>query len=124
MLRSTAKLEIWKTFQGSFIPSILYLKHIPTGLLVAYVAIGALLVGSIQWTGGKEKGTVLKRGDELGHFAYGGSTIVVVFPKELMEFDRDLVSNSKKPIETLVKVGDSIGKTPMKAVESLCCKIK
>jgi phosphatidylserine decarboxylase len=46
--------------------SILYLKHIPTGQEVAFVAIGALLVGSIQWTGGKEKGTVLKRGDELG----------------------------------------------------------
>jgi phosphatidylserine decarboxylase len=58
------------------------------------------------------------------YFAYGGSTIVVVFPKELIEcvaffvfrlqidfivlvsFDQDLVSNSEKPIETLVKVGD------------------
>ena len=57
------------------------------------------------------------------HFAYGGSTIVVVFPKELIKyavlssnlnsmliawvrFDGDLVSNSEKPIETLVKVGD------------------
>jgi len=46
--------------------SILYLKHIPSGRMVAYIAIGALLVGSIQWTGGKEKGTILKRGDELG----------------------------------------------------------
>ncbi|KAH9479481.1 Phosphatidylserine decarboxylase proenzyme 2 [Psilocybe cubensis] len=91
--------------------SILYLKHIPTGQLVAYVAVGALLVGSIQWTGGKEKGAVLKRGDELGYFAYGGSTIVIVFPKEIVEFDEDLVSNSQKPIETLVKVGYSIGKT-------------
>jgi phosphatidylserine decarboxylase len=48
------------------IRSILYLKHTPTGLPVAYVAIGALLVGSIRWTGGEVKGTVLKRGDELG----------------------------------------------------------
>lgn len=46
--------------------SILYLKHIPSGKMVAYVAIGALLVGSIKWTGGKEKGKELKRGDELG----------------------------------------------------------
>ena len=46
--------------------SILYLKHIPSGKTVAFVAIGALLVGSIIWTGGKEKGAKLKRGDELG----------------------------------------------------------
>ncbi|PPQ97431.1 hypothetical protein CVT26_006778 [Gymnopilus dilepis] len=90
--------------------SILYLKHIPSGKMVAFVAIGALLVGSIIWTGGKEKGAKLKRGDELGHFAYGGSTIAVVFPKEVMEFDEDLVVNSEKPIETLVRVGESIGK--------------
>jgi hypothetical protein len=60
------------------------------------------------------------------HFAYGGSTIVVVFPKGLVEcviliffgsypflcsmssisgrFDEDLVSNSQHPIETLLKV--------------------
>lgn len=92
--------------------SITYLKHRPTGQEVAFVAIGALLVGSIQWTGGKEKGTILKRGDELGYFAYGGSTIVVVFPKGLVEFDPDLVSNSQHPIETLLKVGYSIGRTP------------
>ncbi|KAF8967644.1 phosphatidylserine decarboxylase-domain-containing protein [Flammula alnicola] len=101
--------------------SILYLKHIPTGKLVAFVAIGALLVGSIQWTGGKEKGTLLKRGDELGHFAYGGSTIVVVFPKEVAHFDEDLVSNSQKPIETLVQVGYSIGKTPMRKRSTSQC---
>jgi len=90
--------------------SILYLKHIPTGKSIAYVAVGALLVGSIEWTGGKQKGTTLKRGDELGYFAYGGSTIVIVFPQEVIDFDQDLVSNSEKPIETLVKVGYSIGK--------------
>ncbi|KAF4611209.1 hypothetical protein D9613_006883 [Agrocybe pediades] len=90
--------------------TILYLKHIPSGRMVAYVAIGALLVGSIQWTGGKEKGTILKRGDELGYFAYGGSTIVIVFENDTVKFDEDLVSNSEKPIETLVKVGYSIGK--------------
>ncbi|KAF9475217.1 hypothetical protein BDN70DRAFT_908230 [Pholiota conissans] len=86
--------------------SILYLKHQPTGQMVAFVAVGALLV--------EEKGTILKRGDELGHFAYGGSTIVVVFPKGLVEFDHDLVSNSQHPIETLLKVGYSIGRMPTK----------
>jgi len=83
------------------------LKHIPTGQPIAFVAIGALLVGSIAFTA--EEGQTVKRGDELGYFAYGGSTVVVVFPKGLMKFDEDLVANSKKKLETLMKVGNSIG---------------
>ncbi|RDB23914.1 Phosphatidylserine decarboxylase proenzyme 2 [Hypsizygus marmoreus] len=92
--------------------AVLYLTHVGTGLPVAFVAIGALLVGSIQWTGGNVKGRQVKRGEELGYFLYGGSTVVAVFPKGVIEFDEDLVKNSKQPIETLVKVGHSIGKTP------------
>jgi len=92
--------------------TVLYLRHAQTNQRVAFVAIGALLVGSIVWTGGKEKGTVLKRGDELGYFAYGGSTIVVVFPSEVIDFDDDLVTNSQKPMETSMKMGDSLGKIP------------
>jgi len=90
--------------------SVLYMKEESTGLPVAFVAIGALLVGSIRWTGGGQEGQKVARGDELGHFAYGGSTIVVVFPKDMVTLDKDLVANSQKPIETLVKVGESIGK--------------
>lgn len=47
--------------------SVLYLKHAVTGATVAFVAIGALLVGSIEWTAGGEKGSSIKRGDELGY---------------------------------------------------------
>lgn len=90
--------------------SVLYMKEESTGLPVAFVAIGALLVGSIRWTGGGQEGQKVARGDELGHFAYGGSTVVAVFPKDMLMFDKDLVDNSQKPIETLVKVGESIGK--------------
>ncbi|KII87243.1 hypothetical protein PLICRDRAFT_55231 [Plicaturopsis crispa FD-325 SS-3] len=90
--------------------SVMYFKHTATGLPFAFVAIGALLVGSINWS--VQPGQEVKRGDELGYFAYGGSTVVAVFPKGLIEFDEDLVVNSKLPIETLVKVGYSLGKTP------------
>ncbi|KAJ4470099.1 phosphatidylserine decarboxylase-domain-containing protein [Lentinula aciculospora] len=92
--------------------SILYLTHAATGKRVAFVAIGALLVGSIVWTKGAEKGTEVKRGEELGYFAYGGSTVIALFPKGVVEFDQDLVKNSEEPIETLVKVGSSLGTTP------------
>ncbi|CAL1711900.1 unnamed protein product [Somion occarium] len=90
--------------------SVLYMTHAQSGLPIAFVAIGAMLVGSIHWTKGSEKDTAVKRGDELGFFAYGGSTVVVLFPKQLVKFDEDLVVNSNSTIETLVKVGYSIGK--------------
>jgi phosphatidylserine decarboxylase len=82
--------------------SILYATHIPSQTPIVYVAIGAMLVGSVVWT--KKEGDEVKRGGELGYFAYGGSTIMVVFPKGFVNFDQDLVENSKKPIETLMKV--------------------
>lgn len=47
--------------------SVLYMKETTTGLPIAFVAIGALLVGSIKWTGGKQPGTKVERGDELGY---------------------------------------------------------
>lgn len=90
--------------------SVLYMTHKPSGTPVAFVAIGAMLVGSIVWTNGANKGASVARGDELGYFAYGGSTVVVLFPKGFMQFDADLIENSEKPIETLMKVGYSLGK--------------
>ncbi|KAI0343419.1 hypothetical protein BDW22DRAFT_1373312 [Trametopsis cervina] len=88
--------------------SILFANHTPSETPIAYVSIGAMLVGSVVWT--RQKGEQVKRGDELGYFAYGGSTVVAVFPKGFMTFDEDLVENSSKPIETLMKVGYSLGK--------------
>ncbi|TNY19031.1 phosphatidylserine decarboxylase-domain-containing protein [Rhodotorula diobovata] len=91
-------------------------RHPLTGkaLPVAYVQVGALLVASIRRTA--KEGKALKRGDELGYFAYGGSTIVCVFPRGSVEWDEDLVRNSEGrnvegvQVETLVKVGEKIGR--------------
>ncbi|KZO91821.1 hypothetical protein CALVIDRAFT_557981 [Calocera viscosa TUFC12733] len=74
---------------------------------VAFVAIGALLVGSITWT--KEVGQPLAKGEDLGYFQYGGSTVLVAFPKGSILFDEDLVGNSKAGVETVVHIGDRIG---------------
>ncbi|OCH91046.1 hypothetical protein OBBRIDRAFT_753808 [Obba rivulosa] len=96
--------------------SVLYLTHTASGRRVAFVAIGAMLVGSIHWTAGGQPGTQVRRGDELGYFAYGGSTVVALFPRGTVAFDADLVANSAEPIETLVKVGWSIGRTNAEAM--------
>ncbi|GAA5933894.1 hypothetical protein JCM3775_000317 [Rhodotorula graminis] len=75
---------------------------------VAYVQIGAMLVGAIKRT--VDEGAEVKRGDELGFFSYGGSTIIAVFPAGSVKFDDDLVKNSKDRIETVVRAGEQIGR--------------
>ena len=74
---------------------------------VAYIPVGAALVGSIVWTA--KPGTPLKPTDEMGYFAFGGSTVVLLFEPGAIVFDRDLVENSAKSLETLVKVGQTLG---------------
>lgn len=69
---------------------------------VAVVLIGAMMVGSIKLTA--EKGAYLKRTDELGYFAFGGSTIVVLWQEDTLTFDRDLVENSERMLESLVSL--------------------
>jgi phosphatidylserine decarboxylase len=78
---------------------------------VAFVQVGALLVGSIRLTGAQQAGAVLAKGAEMGYFAYGGSTVVAVFQKGKVVFDADLVKNSLNERETLLQVGQRIGKT-------------
>ena len=45
----------------------------------------------------------------LGYFAYGGSTIVVVFKAGIVKWDDDLRHNSDNYMETLVRMGEQIG---------------
>ncbi len=74
---------------------------------VAMVCVGAMMVGSIVLT--SELGQRVKRMDEHGYFAFGGSTILLLFQKDVIKFDADLVENSEQCLETLVKVGSSLG---------------
>ncbi|KAF9990778.1 hypothetical protein BGZ75_010033 [Mortierella antarctica] len=74
-----------------------------------FLSIGALLVGSICMTGGGVLGNSLQKGDELGYFAYGGSTCILLFKKGAVQFDEDLLRSSKKGLETLVRMGEHIG---------------
>lgn len=74
---------------------------------VLFIAVGATMVGSIVFT--VKAGDSVKRGGELGYFAFGGSTCIVAFEKDSVKFDDDLVANSSQPIETLIRVGNSVG---------------
>lgn len=78
------------------------------------VAVGALLVGSIGWD--KNPGDDVARGEHLGYFQYGGSTVIGVFPEEAgIKWDDDLAEASKASLEVLVKAGEKIGKAERKA---------
>jgi len=76
---------------------------------VLLVAVGALLVGSIVWT--VKEGEQVVKGQELGYFAYGGSTVIVLFPDDMaLEFDEDMSNWSKDGFETLLKVGYGVAR--------------
>ena len=74
---------------------------------VLMAEIGAALVGSIIQT--HEPHTYIKKGDEKGYFAYGGSTVVLIFEKGRITIDPDLIENTKNHLETEVKMGENIG---------------
>ncbi|MFV1492092.1 archaetidylserine decarboxylase [Phaeobacter sp. JH20_36] len=71
----------------------------------AFVEVGAFGVGSIVNT--RTSGAVQKM-DEKGYFKFGGSTVVVVFEPGRVQFSDDLVTNSARGRETLVKVGQPL----------------
>ncbi|OAY45023.1 phosphatidylserine decarboxylase proenzyme 2 [Manihot esculenta] len=74
---------------------------------VAFVAIGATMVGSITFL--KKEGDSVKKGDEFGYFSFGGSTVICVFEKGAIQIDEDLLVNSARSLETLVSVGMKLG---------------
>ena len=91
--------------------SVMLLKRTSTGSPIAIIAVGAMLVGSIKYVGGVDQpGTEVKRGQCLGAFYYGGSTVIVLYPKGEITLDDDLVKNStEEKCETLVRVGWRVG---------------
>lgn len=73
---------------------------------IIQVEVGALMVGKIKNNNKK----VFTRGEEKGYFCFGGSTIVVLFKKDTILVDDQIISNSNASIETKVKLGCVIGR--------------
>jgi phosphatidylserine decarboxylase len=69
--------------------------------------VGATMVGSIYQT--YTPGSLVQKGQEKGYFAFGGSTLVLMFEKGKIKFSPDLIENTKNGFETAVKVGETIG---------------
>ena len=62
---------------------------------VIQVEVGALGVGRIV---NNHEVHTYKKGEEKGYFEFGGSTIVLLFKKNTIELDRDIIENSKDNI--------------------------
>jgi len=77
---------------------------------VLYIEIGATCVGTIHQTYSPEKR--VSKGDEKGYFSFGGSCLVLLFEKDRIVLDPDLVANSKQGLETKACFGDSLGTLP------------
>ncbi len=52
--------------------------------LVGMVSVGMFTISSIEFT--QQIGSVVEKGDEVGHFAYGGSAIILLFEPNRVEF--------------------------------------
>ncbi|KAI3424657.1 uncharacterized protein J3R85_010407 [Psidium guajava] len=83
---------------------------------VAFIAIGATMVGSITFL--KKEHERVKKGDEFGYFSFGGSTVICVFEKDVIDIDKDLLENSSRSLETLVSVGLKLGVSTRKQAET------
>ena len=74
---------------------------------VAMIEVGATNVGSIQQS--FVPGRPVRKGEEKGLFAFGGSCVITLFERGRFRFDADLLAQSAAHIETYVRMGDRLG---------------
>ncbi|MCL2391082.1 MAG: phosphatidylserine decarboxylase [Oscillospiraceae bacterium] len=76
---------------------------------VIQMEVGALFVGRIinHVTSGK-----VKRAAEKGMFQFGGSTVIMLFRKGAIELNPIFLEHTQNDAETLVKMGEVIGRAP------------
>lgn len=75
-----------------------------------HLEVGALLVGKIVNYHGAAYQT--HRGEEKGRFEFGGSTVILLFQKNKVEISPDILMNTGDDCETIVKMGEKIGRRP------------
>ncbi len=73
---------------------------------ILIVDVGATMVGGI--TQNYQPNSEVKKGQEKGYFSFGGSTLVLLFEEGKIQFNSDLIENTKKGLETSIKMGEQI----------------
>lgn len=75
---------------------------------IAFVEVGAMLIGKIVQTA--ECPGHFSKGQEKGYFEYGASTIVMLLQEGRVRIDGDILAQSAKGVECVVKCGEVIGR--------------
>lgn len=73
---------------------------------VLMMEVGALFVGKIV---NYDQSAIVAKGQEKGRFEFGGSTIILLFEKNKVIIDKDIIKNTNTGCETIVKLGEKIG---------------
>ena len=74
---------------------------------IAMFDVGATMVGGIVQT--YKANSLVKKADEKGYFLFGGSTCILVFEKDKVEIDKDILENTQNKIETRIYMGEKFG---------------
>jgi phosphatidylserine decarboxylase len=77
---------------------------------LALLEVAAMMVGRMVQT--FTPGTKVSRGEEKGYFLFGGSTTILLAEPGRLTPSADLLENSAKGLETLVKLGEPLGERP------------
>ena len=73
---------------------------------ILVIPVGATMVGSLNST--YDPNTLVEKGQEMGYFAFGGSTVVLLFNSKYFKIDEDLLKNTQNNTETYLKMGEQI----------------
>jgi phosphatidylserine decarboxylase len=86
------------------------ITHLRTHLFgtILAVEVGATNVGTIHQTYEPEKHYA--KGAEKGYFSFGGSCIIFFFESGRIQFDFDLLENTRAGLETYAHMGESLGR--------------
>ena len=74
---------------------------------IIQMEVGAMGVGRIV---NYKESEFVEKGEEKGYFEFGGSTVCLFVPKGSAVPDADMIKNTAEGFETLVKMGEQIGK--------------
>ena len=74
---------------------------------IIQMEVGALCVGKIVNYHERKK---VNRGEEKGKFEFGGSTVILLIEKNKVEIEQSILQNTKEGFETLIRMGQAIGK--------------
>ena len=85
--------------------SLLKSRHFKTVLMME---VGALMVGRIT---NYHQACEVRRGQEKGRFEFGGSTVILLFQEGAVHPKEQLVLNTARGYETIVKMGERIGES-------------